>query len=67
MKTFLTIGYSASGLWRCAGDPTVAPGQSCVKIPPYEFALLVCAALCAIVLFVAGALRLRKARMARGR
>jgi hypothetical protein len=38
MKTFLNFGYSNGIFWRCVGNPTDAPGQSCTKILTFEVA-----------------------------
>jgi hypothetical protein len=54
MKTFFDIAYSSGVFWRCVGDPTEAPGQSCAKIPSLDVAaavgLVVCLALLTAIL-----------------
>jgi hypothetical protein len=51
MKTFLHIGYGNGIFWRCVGDPTEAPGQSCTRIPTFQLAAAI-GLFCVVILVV---------------
>jgi hypothetical protein len=50
MKTLLDIGDSNGTFWRCVGEPTEAPGQSCAKIPTFQLAAAIGLVICLIIL-----------------